>query len=142
VFWVVPKVERGKNPVGLQIAFLWSRRLLTKYIFGGIVSPSATSHQGGLKKMTILTPEPTEKISELLKEVLSSARYLVNAQGGKTDVVLSLEAWQKILAWLEEVDDRAVVQEWLPRLQAGPESSNALRWDDIAAEWEEDDPPI
>ena len=92
--------------------------------------------------MTILTPEPTQKISELFKEVLASARYLVDAQGGKTDVVLSLEAWHKILAWLEEVDDRAVVQEWLPRLQAGPEASNALRWEDVAAEWEEDDSPV
>jgi hypothetical protein len=93
----------------------------------------------GLSKMTVLTPKPSLEISKLFKEVLSSARYLVDAQGGKTDVVLSLETWQKLLAWLEELDDRAVVQEWLPRLRAGPQDSAALRWEDVSTEWAEDD---
>jgi len=80
--------------------------------------------------------------SSLLNKVLSSARYLVDVfvkrKGNKTDVVLSLSVWEKILAWLEDLDDRTVVQEWLPRLQAGPVALGALRWDDVSAGWEND----
>ncbi|KHD04993.1 hypothetical protein PN36_18830 [Candidatus Thiomargarita nelsonii] len=43
-------------------------------------------------------------------EVISSARYLVNTSGSKTDVVLSLAVWNKLLTLLEELDDRTVVQ--------------------------------
>ncbi len=88
--------------------------------------------------MTVLTPEPSKEIFNLLTEVLSSVRYLVDASGDKTDVVLSLSVWEKMLSWLEDVDDRIVVQEWLPRLQAGPVASGAVRWDDVSAEWEND----
>lgn len=88
--------------------------------------------------MTVLTPEPTKEVFNLLAEVLSSVRYLVDASGDRTDVVLSLAVWEKILSWLEDVDDRMVVQEWLPRLQAGPVASGAVRWDDVATEWEND----
>jgi len=94
--------------------------------------------KGEIEQMTVLTPESTEEVSRLLNEVLSSARYMVDAQGGKTDVVLSLSIWEKILVWLEDLDDRIVVREWLPRLQAGPASSGALRWDDVSAEWKDD----
>ena len=88
--------------------------------------------------MTVLTPEPTREVFNLLTEVLSSVRYLVDANGDKTDVVLSLSVWEKIWSWLEDVDDRMVVQEWLPRLQAGPVASGAVRWDDVSTEWEND----
>ncbi len=88
--------------------------------------------------MTVLTPEPTKEVFNLMAEALSSVRYLVDASGDKTDVVLSLPVWEKILGWLEDVDDRIVVQEWLPRLQAGPAASGAVRWDDVSAEWGND----
>lgn len=88
--------------------------------------------------MTILTHEPTKNVTRLLNEVLSSVRYLVDAKGGKTDVVLSLSIWGNLLALLEDLDDRAVVREWLPRLHAGPLASGALPWDNVAVEWEED----
>jgi hypothetical protein len=88
-------------------------------------------------EMSILAPE-SKDVAKLLSEVLSSARYLVDAEGDKTDVVLSLATWEKILAWLEDVDDRAVIKEWLPRLRVGPEFSGTLRWDDVSADWEDD----
>jgi len=44
-------------------------------------------------------------------EIISSARYLVNTSGGKTDVVLSLAVWNKLLTLLEEVNDRQIVQQ-------------------------------
>ena len=46
----------------------------------------------------------------LFNEVIFSARYLVNPSGNKTDVVLSLVVWNKLLNFLEKLDDRKVVQ--------------------------------
>ena len=77
--------------------------------------------------MTVLKPEPIKNVAKLLNEVLSSARYLVDAKGAKTDVVLSLSVWRNLLALLEDLDDRAVVREWLPKLHAGPVTSGALQ---------------
>lgn len=73
-----------------------------------------------------------------LSSVISSARYLVSADGTKTDVVLSLSAWEELIVWLEELDDRATVQEWLPRLKKTPIEAGALRWNQVAAEWDDD----
>jgi hypothetical protein len=89
----------------------------------------------GLKKeivpMSALMNKQTYDSNPLFNEVIYSARYLVNTSGGKTDVVLSLAVWNKLLTFLEELDDRKVVQEWLPTLKAGPVSSGALRWDEV-----------
>jgi len=85
--------------------------------------------------MAIPTSESTKDINELINEILASACYLTDAKGGKTDVVLSLAVWKNLLSMLEEIDDRQIVKEWLPRLKAGPESSEVLRWDDVKAEW-------
>ncbi|MDM8563175.1 hypothetical protein QUF54_07465, partial [Candidatus Marithioploca araucensis] len=65
-------------------------------------------------------------------------RYLVNNEGSKTDVVLSLANWNKLLTLLEELDEQKIVQEWLPKLKAGPVSSGALRWEDVKEDWEDD----
>jgi len=35
----------------------------------------------------------------------------LNTSGGKTDVVLSLAVWNKLLTLLEELNDRQIVQE-------------------------------
>lgn len=91
--------------------------------------------------MAILTVNPKVQVMQILKEVTGSARYLVNAGGSPTDIVVSLAAWEKLLAWLEALDDRVVAQEWLPRLQAGPAAAGALRWADVSEEWAEDDEP-
>ncbi len=82
---------------------------------------------------------PTHNLSELVtpvKEVLSSARYIINAEGNKTDIVLPLPIWEKLLEWLEDQEDRALVREMLPRLKMGPEKAGALSWDEIADAWD------
>ena len=83
---------------------------------------------------------PVKDVSALLGDVVSSARYLVDGQGGRTAVVLSWTVWKGLLNMLEDLDDREVVRQWLPRLQAGPEASGALAWADVAHEWDEDEP--
>jgi hypothetical protein len=88
--------------------------------------------------MSTLMDQPTYETNPLFNDVLYSARYLVNNEGGKTDVVLSLAVWNKLLTLLEELDDRNIVQAWLPKLKAGPVSSGALRWEDVREGWEDD----
>ncbi|HEX9735492.1 MAG TPA: hypothetical protein VGG06_26290 [Thermoanaerobaculia bacterium] len=89
--------------------------------------------------MKALSPESGKDVTARLGEVLGGARYLVDASGGKTDVVLSLEVWKSLLALLEDLDDREVVRNWLPRLKAGPSSAGALRWADVSGEWDDDE---
>lgn len=71
-------------------------------------------------------------------EMANSVRFIVNPVGDRTDVVVPWSAWQELLAWLEEADDRAIARDWLPRLKDGPTKSGALRWSDVADEWDED----
>ena len=69
---------------------------------------------------------------------VTSARYLVDAKGKNVEVVLPLSAWENLLGWFEELEDRVIVREWLPKLKAGPFASGALRWEDIEAEWDDE----
>jgi len=48
---------------------------------------------------------------QFFNELVSSARYLVNTSGGKTDVVLSLQVWNKLLILLEDLNERKIVQD-------------------------------
>jgi hypothetical protein len=45
----------------------------------------------------------------------------------------------RVLEWLEEVEDWAIVQAALPRLRMGPEKAGMLRWEDVEAEWDDDE---
>lgn len=73
-----------------------------------------------------------------MRELVASVRFLVDPVGNKTDVVVPWAAWEELLAWLEEADDRAIAREWLPSLKAGPDKSGALRWSDVADEWNDE----
>ncbi|MCI0521967.1 MAG: hypothetical protein L0Z70_17120 [Chloroflexi bacterium] len=68
-----------------------------------------------------------------ISDALSSARYVVDPNGNKTDVLIPVETWKKILlAWsqlvclLEDQDDRAIVQEWLKNRAAGEAETISL----------------
>jgi len=45
---------------------------------------------------------------------------------------------RKLLDWLETQDDRKIIKKWLPRLKTGPVAAKALRWEDIADEWDDE----
>lgn len=51
-------------------------------------------------------------------EVVFSARYLVNTSGSKTDVVLSLAVWNKLLSLLKELDERKMNERRVDRTVA------------------------
>jgi len=68
-----------------------------------------------------------------ISESLESARYMVDPQGNRTDVVIPFETWEKLLeAWdrliarLEDQEDRAILQEWLAHRAAGEKDTVTL----------------
>lgn len=49
-------------------------------------------------------------------DALTSARFIVDAQGKRTDVVLSLGAWETLVGQLEDLEDLSVIrQRWASR---------------------------
>jgi hypothetical protein len=59
-------------------------------------------------------------------EALTAVRYVTDANGEKTDVLIPLAAWKALLAsWkqlielLEDQEDRAILQEWLEKRATG-----------------------
>jgi hypothetical protein len=68
-----------------------------------------------------------------ISDALESARYMVDPNGKRTDVVIPFETWKKLLeAWeglierLEDQDDRAILQEWLARRASGEKDTVTL----------------
>ena len=74
-----------------------------------------------------------------LTEAVTSDRYKINASGDKTDVVLPLPVWERLIEWLEDVEDRALVQALLPKLGQGAKAAGALEWNAVADEWDNDE---
>ncbi|MEZ4865115.1 MAG: hypothetical protein R3C14_27615 [Caldilineaceae bacterium] len=74
-----------------------------------------------------------------LTEVAASVRYMTDARGDRTDVVLPLPLWEKLIEWLEDVEDRTLTRLWQQKLSQGPKVTGALRWDTVADEWDDDE---
>jgi len=83
--------------------------------------------------MTIRVRSP-----QAVAEVLQSVQFVVEQDGRRTGVFLDMAGWEALLDWLENIEDRALVQAMLPRLRLGPDKAGALRWKEIAAEWDGD----
>ncbi len=79
------------------------------------------------------------EVAEVLQETLGAVRYLTDERGSRTDVVLSLDRWERLIAWLETLDDRLALEEWLPVLRGGPRQTGVLPWRDVADEWLSED---
>jgi hypothetical protein len=61
-----------------------------------------------------------------LKESLKLVKYVANASGKKTDVIIPIEVWESLLtSWenmveaLENREDAAIFQEWLEQKKTG-----------------------
>jgi hypothetical protein len=55
-------------------------------------------------------------VSGTIMDALRTARFIVDAQGNCTGVVLSLEAWETLVSQLEDVEDLKMVrQRWASR---------------------------
>jgi hypothetical protein len=69
--------------------------------------------------------------------MLESVKFVVGPDGRPTAVQMGIEAWNALLDWLEENEDRAIVKDAIPKLRLGPEAAGALRWSEVRAEWDE-----
>ena len=69
-----------------------------------------------------------------VSEALASVEFIVGRDGKPRAAVLDMAAWEALIAWLEEMEDLAIVQAALPRLRMGPEKAGMLRWEDVEAE--------
>jgi hypothetical protein len=68
-------------------------------------------------------------------ELTQGVQFTVDQEGRVTAVVIEPTLWQRIVAALEDAEDRALVQSLRERLAHGPQASGALRWTDVADQW-------
>lgn len=74
-------------------------------------------------------------------EALKSAQFLVDANGQRVAVQLSIPAWEMLLNWVENQEDAAIVKAAIPKLkqlQEGSDSSEWLDWNAVKGQWDED----
>jgi hypothetical protein len=69
-------------------------------------------------------------------ELTANVQFTVDQQGHLTAVVVQPLLWQRIMEALEDAEDRDLLQALQARLAAGPVTSGALRWDEIADQWQ------
>jgi hypothetical protein len=63
---------------------------------------------------------------------LKSLRYVVDPQGPPAAVQLNIEDWDALLRWIEDLEDRSLVRDLLPRLRQGPAKAGALDWEEVS----------
>ncbi len=68
--------------------------------------------------------------------LVQDVQYKVDSEGQLTAVVLSPTLWQRVIEALEDAEDRALVSALRPRLARGPVAAGALRWQDVADQWQ------
>ena len=72
-------------------------------------------------------------------EALASVEFIVGRDGKPRAAVFDMAAWEALIDWLENIEDWSIVQAALPRLRMGPEKAGLLRWEDVEAEWGDDE---
>ncbi len=60
-----------------------------------------------------------------LAQVLPSVQFVTTSTGERL-AILSADDWEGLIEWLEDVEDKNVVQNALERLRVGPEQSGAI----------------
>ena len=74
-------------------------------------------------------------------EALKSAQFVVDTNGQRVAVQLSVAAWETLLDWVEDQEDAAIVKAALPQLQQlqdNPNATNWVEWDAVKDQWDED----
>ena len=74
-----------------------------------------------------------------LMEALKSAQFLMDAKGERIAVQLSMPAWEALLQWIEDQEDKAILKAALPelqRLQAQSDTPEWLDWSEVRDSWE------
>lgn len=60
-----------------------------------------------------------------LAHILTSVQFATTPEG-KRVAILSADEWERLIEWLEDVEDRQIIQAALDHLRAGPEASGAI----------------
>ncbi|RIK33162.1 MAG: hypothetical protein DCC55_35495 [Chloroflexi bacterium] len=71
-----------------------------------------------------------------IAELTAGVQFTVDQQGQVTAVVIQPWLWKRLVEALEDVEDRELVEALRARLTAGPVASAALRWEEIADQWQ------
>ncbi len=77
-----------------------------------------------------------------LTEALRSAQFVVDNNGQRNAVILDIQAWEKLITWIEDVTDIKISLQALSELQetgGRPQQAGWLAWDDIREEWEHEE---
>lgn len=62
-------------------------------------------------------------------------RVLVDQNGQPSDIQISVQEWEALIEWIEDLEDRALIKSLAAKLQQGPNTSKTLRWEDVRQEW-------
>ena len=69
-------------------------------------------------------------------EKLNSVQFVVDQEGRPAAVQMSMAAWESLLDYLDDLEDRAYIKEILPRLRKGPGKGHVLDWEKVKGNWE------
>jgi hypothetical protein len=67
---------------------------------------------------------------------LQSVQFVVDKADKPAAVQMTFEAWEGLLDWLEDVEDRTIVRNAMSALRAGPKQSGVLHWRDVRKDWQ------
>lgn len=70
-------------------------------------------------------------------EANQAVHYVVDKDGRPSAVQISIETWESILDKLEDFEDVEFIKSNLHRIRESPMKGQALAWDDIKHEWDE-----
>jgi len=78
---------------------------------------------------------------ETLPQALATVEFVVNQNGETKGVFLPLAAWETVVAALEDTEDLGIARDFLTRRAKAdsPAEMGLLRWEDIAADWDDDE---
>ncbi len=65
---------------------------------------------------------------DALLQALGSVQFVIGRDGHQSGIFMDSAGWEALLDWLEDLEDRAVVQRILPRQWSEPVKSGALHW--------------
>jgi PHD/YefM family antitoxin component YafN of YafNO toxin-antitoxin module len=68
-------------------------------------------------------------------ELLRNVKYVIDGQGKKAAVQVDASTWEALLAYMEDLEDQALIKDKLAHLRQGPASSGAVSWQDADNEW-------
>lgn len=71
-----------------------------------------------------------------IADLTAGVQFTVDQTGQVTAVVIDPALWRRIVAALEDSEDRALAAALQERLAAGPAAAGALKWQDVAGDWQ------